>query len=81
MSETYQEEWGDWTALGPFAPTGRSVAIEAASGYCDPFEPCDPEQAGQALRRHLWSVHDDTRSITDPDGWAEHVRSCQECPA
>lgn len=55
-------------------PIGRSVALEAASGYCD----CDcPGWVDN--RRHLWSIHDAVRKYTDPVGWATHVAICEQC--
>ena len=64
----------------PFSQVGHSVPIEAATGYCDPYEPCDPQQREQRFR-HLWDEHDDTRIHADPEGWREHVAACEKCGA
>ena len=62
----------------PFSPIGRSVALEAVGGYCDPHEPCDPSQVG-TRQQHLWDEHDAARVYADPDGWAAHVAKCETC--
>ena len=64
-----------------FPPVGRSVAIEAASCYCDLDSPCYQGDLLEACHRHLWDEHDSNRQIADPQGWAEHVRGCQLCEA
>lgn len=58
------------------APSGRSVPLAMANGYCD--NDCagyhqDPKPP------HLWSEHDSTRHYTDPEGWAEHEKACPVC--
>ena len=60
----------------PIAPTGRSIPVEAASGYCQRECPGNP---GGGSPRHLWDEHDGNRSYLDPDGWADHVASCEQC--
>lgn len=73
-----------WTELDcrvcgrPFSPVGRSVGLEASSGYCDPYEPCDVTQPN-TRNRHLWSEHDEVRKIHDPNGWARHLAGCAAC--
>ena len=62
-----------------FTPIGRSVGLEAISGYCDVYEPCDPSQYQEATRRHLWDEHDSNRWYTDREGWAAHVAGCEVC--
>ena len=62
----------------PCSPIGRSASLEAAGGYCDPHEPCDPSQVG-TRRRHLWGEHDAVRAYLDPEGWAAHVAECEPC--
>jgi hypothetical protein len=62
----------------PFSPIGRSVALEAVGGYCDPYEPCDPSQV-DTRQQHLWDEHDAARVYADPDGWAAHVAECEPC--
>ena len=66
-----------------FTPSGRSIPVAAASGYCDSSEPCDRTsmEAQIARFRHLWDEHDSTRYYTDPDGWSAHVASCADCRA
>ncbi len=61
----------------PYSPIGRAVATEAASGYCDPHDPCDPSD--KRWKPHLWSQHDSTRHYADPEGWAAHEASCDQC--
>lgn len=60
----------------PIAPFGSSVAIEAASGYCEHECPGNPSLGHP---RHLWDEHDSNRWFADPDGWDEHVASCEQC--
>lgn len=56
----------------PIQPHGRSVGLEAVGDYCG----CEPPPP---TRQHLWSVHDETRMIADPSGWAAHAAECGEC--
>lgn len=53
-------------------PRGRSAPLSAH--VC-----CDNYQKFEINPRHLWSVHDSARVYSDPDGWTNHVRSCEEC--
>ena len=53
-------------------PFGRS-----AGDYSYPC--CDNYAKSEVNPRHLWSGHDSTRYYTDPEGWAEHEASCEEC--
>lgn len=55
-------------------PRGRSVALEANRPQC-----CGAARYSKANVRHLWSEHDEVRSITDPAGWAAHVKDCVDC--
>ncbi len=55
-------------------PRGRSSPLEMSPDSC-----CAEAQNTQANTRHLWSEHDSTRHYTDPEGWAAHVRDCEEC--
>jgi hypothetical protein len=52
-------------------PVGRSVPLERPN-FCDCY------QSGKNPR-HLWSEHDDARWYSDPDGWAAHVATCEQC--
>jgi hypothetical protein len=55
-------------------PRGRSVALEANPPQC-----CEDARYSTVNTRHLWSEHDEVRSITDPEGWAAHVADCVDC--
>jgi hypothetical protein len=51
-------------------PFGRShVGYECCENYAD----------SNLNPRHLWNEHDSTRWYTDPEGWDEHVATCEEC--
>ena len=54
-------------------PRGRDVGPEANVSDC-----CERERYVNNPR-HLWSEHDDARFYTDPEGWAEHQRTCDRC--
>jgi hypothetical protein len=45
----------------------------------NPPQCCEEAQYSRANIRHLWSIHDEVRSYTDPTGWAEHVAGCGQC--
>lgn len=62
-----------------FQPVGRSVPLEASDLYCDPFHPCDGISCDSTTRVHLWDEHDSNRSYTDPLGWLNHVKNCEDC--
>lgn len=55
-------------------PLGRSVPLGA-------YVPCDCYRDVSLNKRHLWSIHDDTRSYSDPEGWAAHAAFCEQCRA
>lgn len=57
------------------APRGRSVPMEAASGFCQ----CDHASDPAMNPRHLWNMHDSDRAYTDPFGWSAHVGCCLQC--
>jgi protein gp37 len=56
------------------APRGRSQA-PGGPHYCQ----CDASNVARTNPRHLWDIHDSTRGITDPRGWAAHVGCCLDC--
>ena len=58
------------------APHGRSVALEMSGSRCD--HEC-PGYYLPPKSPHLWNEHDSTRHYTDPEGWAAHVASCDDC--
>lgn len=63
------------TCGGGLDPRGRSAPLGSSGGQC-----CEDARTNPAINpRHLWSVHDEVRVITDPDGWAEHLASCDQC--
>ena len=53
-------------------PRGRSSALEA-------YVCCELSQDVGINPRHLWSIHDEVRRITDPEGWRIHLNDCAEC--
>lgn len=53
-------------------PRGRSAGL-------DVFECCERRYDPDINPRHLWDEHDSTRWYTDPEGWAEHERTCAQC--
>lgn len=53
-------------------PFGRSAPLEA-------YVPCDCYQSSAGNPRHLWHEHDSTRWYTDPEGWAAHEATCNQC--
>lgn len=55
-------------------PRGRSVPMAMQPPDC-----CMEHRHAQINTRHLWDEHDSTRHYTDPDGWARHVASCEQC--
>ena len=62
------------TCGSPLPPRGRSVPLEMNPADC-----CEEARTGPLNVRHLWSEHDSTRHYTDPEGWAEHVKNCEDC--
>ena len=53
-------------------PRGRDAgmyAYQCCNNYADPA--INP--------RHLWDIHDETRTYTDPMGWAAHKANCELC--
>jgi hypothetical protein len=56
-------------------PRGRSVPLEFNINEC-----CDAVRMNPRMNPcHLWSEHDSTRHYTDPEGWAKHEQSCEQC--
>ena len=53
-------------------PFGRAAPL-------DMYICCDNYAKSAVNPRHLWNIHDSTRWYTDPEGWAEHERTCPEC--
>lgn len=54
------------------APVGRSAGL-------DEYVCCDNRYDPKVNPRHLWSEHDEVRSITDPVGWQQHLDGCASC--
>jgi hypothetical protein len=54
-------------------PRGRSVAIEAYV-VCECYRDINLNPV-----RHLWHEHDSTRHYIDPEGWAAHEATCEQC--
>lgn len=61
----------------PLPPRGRSLPLEMIPPDCCERYRSDPN----VNTRTLWDEHDSTRHYTDPDGWAEHERTCAQCGA
>lgn len=40
---------------------------------------CECYQYDSQNQRHLWSVHDCSRIYNDPEGWAAHEATCDQC--
>lgn len=53
-------------------PRGRSAGL-------DSYDCCDNRYDPKVNPRHLWSEHDEVRSITDPVGWQDHLDECASC--
>ena len=53
-------------------PFGRSLAYQE-------YVCCERYRDNRVNPRHLWHEHDSTRWYTDPDGWAAHEASCDQC--
>jgi hypothetical protein len=59
----------------PLPPRGRSAPMEMHLNEC-----CvDAQHDGKVNTRHLWNIHDSDRAYSDPSGWAEHERACEDC--
>jgi len=53
-------------------PLGRSAPI----GF---YDCCENYAKSEINPRHLWDKHDSSRYYTDPLGWADHEKNCEEC--
>lgn len=55
-------------------PSGRSISMEVYEGEC-----CLESKYTDVNTRHLFDEHDSTRHYTDPEGWAQHEKECEQC--
>ena len=53
-------------------PAGRSAGLYS-------YECCNNRYDSKINPMHLWSEHDEVRSITDPVGWQDHLDGCASC--
>jgi len=53
-------------------PVGRSVPMGVL--IC-----CENYVLATINPRHLWNEHDSDRVYSDPRGWADHEKNCEEC--
>lgn len=72
-----------WTAIrcpecgNTLGPRGRSLPLEMLAGAC-----CEDARMDPAVNpQHLWDEHDSTRHYVDPEGWAAHCETCDQCTA
>lgn len=68
-----------WTPMectqcgGHIPPRGRSAPPEM---YLDC---CINRQNIADNKRHMWSEHDSDRHYFDPEGWKQHLATCEVC--
>lgn len=48
--------------------------MEMAGSDC-----CHERQHSSMNTRHLWNEHDSDRHYADPEGWKQHVATCEVC--
>lgn len=54
-------------------PAGRSYPVGTVN------ECCSKHQNTKLNQRHLWNKHDSDRAYTDPEGWENHLKECDNC--